>query len=650
MATAAMPLWLRRLRALQRKLVSRPPPSLHGAVDRVLPNEVIGWTWDRAQPSTRLLVEASAGGIVLGRALADLPRRDLVAEGVGDGRHGFRIRLDKPSPSNKIMLVEVVKGRRRTRLQVGAKAYLLASETPSAKAKPSRAPLASSKPKTPSVGFLDRVNGQNLEGWAVNPLQNGPTTVDLFDDEIYLGSVLASLERPRLQETGAPAGARGFSFDLTPVYNAGLLQRLRARVAGTTYDLRRGLQFPTVAEVLEHALRVPSAFDAAPAKSDYIQNTHAPILPAPREQQWLGLLCGGENIQALSPSGPDQKRMLTINDGGALTDLLVRADFVLFAAADARPAWVSLASIENRFPSASVFVEGAADQNQMASEIAGARAALDLAAWGRAPGVFAISGSALARVRDVQPAELIGAGWEAVARRLADLPRLKWCSTSPGDLIEAGQSPARIPVASCGPGAPMPTRVSLAVREGWTDKPPPALIALIENCAGMHVEVLAPQRADASIVEADLRKHAISLASLTYRQVDGFAVGEFWSGLRASAAQVLLIAAVTLDGVEPSDVQRLCAWAVRPGVGFVSIDAADLPEDSDSPPNETNGLLALSRQALAELDIDLSGRLDGHESEFESLLLKRGRLPLHLPKRADVATSQSEQAGWRQRG
>ncbi|MBL8698395.1 MAG: hypothetical protein JNK67_08480 [Alphaproteobacteria bacterium] len=71
---------------------------LGGALDRVYETRVTGWAWDRRAPSTPVEVEILVDGAPIARGLADRLREDLAQNGVGDGRHAFDIRVERPLP------------------------------------------------------------------------------------------------------------------------------------------------------------------------------------------------------------------------------------------------------------------------------------------------------------------------------------------------------------------------------------------------------------------------------------------------------------------------------------------------------------------------------------------------------------------------
>ncbi len=73
---------------------SRPTdatPDIHGLADKASPGSILGWALDGARPGHRLSLELCLGDEVVGTGVADRPRADLEANGIGDGRHAFEI-------------------------------------------------------------------------------------------------------------------------------------------------------------------------------------------------------------------------------------------------------------------------------------------------------------------------------------------------------------------------------------------------------------------------------------------------------------------------------------------------------------------------------------------------------------------------------
>ncbi|MBP2314234.1 hypothetical protein [Azospirillum soli] len=87
--------------------------AIEGRIDAIQGGRVYGWAWDRAHPADRLEVEFRAEGpdgspLVLGRAVADRAREDLVGGGYGDGQHAFEAAIDLPPGLEPARVVAVV--------------------------------------------------------------------------------------------------------------------------------------------------------------------------------------------------------------------------------------------------------------------------------------------------------------------------------------------------------------------------------------------------------------------------------------------------------------------------------------------------------------------------------------------------------------
>lgn len=66
---------------------------LDGRVETFRRGRCLGWVWSPWDADQRVAVEAVWNGTVVGTAIADKPRKDLFAAGIGDGAHGFEIAL-----------------------------------------------------------------------------------------------------------------------------------------------------------------------------------------------------------------------------------------------------------------------------------------------------------------------------------------------------------------------------------------------------------------------------------------------------------------------------------------------------------------------------------------------------------------------------
>ncbi len=62
-----------------------------GYVEAAAGEALLGWAWSPRDPAVRVVVELRLGAEVLGTAVADQAREDLARNGIGDGRHAFRL-------------------------------------------------------------------------------------------------------------------------------------------------------------------------------------------------------------------------------------------------------------------------------------------------------------------------------------------------------------------------------------------------------------------------------------------------------------------------------------------------------------------------------------------------------------------------------
>ena len=65
------------------------PADYGGNIDIANYTEIAGWAWSREQPDERLTIDVYDGDTVLGTAVADKFRPDLLKRNIGDGKHGF---------------------------------------------------------------------------------------------------------------------------------------------------------------------------------------------------------------------------------------------------------------------------------------------------------------------------------------------------------------------------------------------------------------------------------------------------------------------------------------------------------------------------------------------------------------------------------
>jgi glycosyltransferase involved in cell wall biosynthesis len=192
-------------------LSGRPPPRLLGSLDRVDPDGTLeGWCWSPDEPGSVRPVAVLIDAVEAARFLSDQARSDLVAAGIGNGRHAFRFRLDQgammPGQRVAVTLRDV-----RTGQQVGAAVQIQwppSAAEPGSKAAPIQLPSL--------YGYLDRVSRDGMiSGWCWYP-DRPEVHVDLaiLVDGQHVGTTRADAFRADLQQAGIGDGTHGFGFAL----------------------------------------------------------------------------------------------------------------------------------------------------------------------------------------------------------------------------------------------------------------------------------------------------------------------------------------------------------------------------------------------------------------------------------------------------
>lgn len=70
-------------------------PDVVGYVEAATDDRILGWAWAPGTPDIRVAIELRLGDAVVASTVADLPRADLVSNGIGDGRHAYDIAIPR---------------------------------------------------------------------------------------------------------------------------------------------------------------------------------------------------------------------------------------------------------------------------------------------------------------------------------------------------------------------------------------------------------------------------------------------------------------------------------------------------------------------------------------------------------------------------
>lgn len=188
-----------------------------GYVDLVSPWGARGWAVRSGHPGERVAVSLRLDGVVVATALADLPRDDVAAAGIGDGRCGFLIpfppgvRLDRP------LLVDV----------------FVAPDGPSLGNSPSLQAAAAAH-----IGRFDGMDGFYAGGWVIaSGSTDRPVRVEAVCDGVVVGAAVADQPRWDVAAAGLPQAHCGFHFALTGPTARLLGREVSVRVAETGHIL-----------------------------------------------------------------------------------------------------------------------------------------------------------------------------------------------------------------------------------------------------------------------------------------------------------------------------------------------------------------------------------------------------------------------------
>lgn len=82
-------------RAALARSSSATPQRPDGRIEAVSDGLLIGWAVDLAEPDRRLSLDVFIDNKLVRKVVADEPRADLLAHGIGDGAYGFRVELPR---------------------------------------------------------------------------------------------------------------------------------------------------------------------------------------------------------------------------------------------------------------------------------------------------------------------------------------------------------------------------------------------------------------------------------------------------------------------------------------------------------------------------------------------------------------------------
>ncbi len=90
-------------------MMKGPTPGFTGQLGIVTRTRIEGFAWEPSQPNTPVSLLILDNGQVIAPVLANLSRSDLLANGIGDGRHGFDLRIPGGLSPLETHVIQVVR-------------------------------------------------------------------------------------------------------------------------------------------------------------------------------------------------------------------------------------------------------------------------------------------------------------------------------------------------------------------------------------------------------------------------------------------------------------------------------------------------------------------------------------------------------------
>jgi hypothetical protein len=193
--------------------VANVAASYEGEFETAGCSEITGWAWDKNHPEAALTLELVAGGTVHATFVASNSRSDLLSDGKGTGKYGFRVQV----PSN------LMNGEgQELSVRVRSSSYVLTGS-----------------PKTINcsyAGTFEVADCGKISGWMQD--KNNPNAAlefEIVEGTTVHGSGIANIYRPDLKNAGIGTGKYGFNIALPLSLKDGSNHQLRIRIKGKTY-------------------------------------------------------------------------------------------------------------------------------------------------------------------------------------------------------------------------------------------------------------------------------------------------------------------------------------------------------------------------------------------------------------------------------
>jgi len=181
-----------------------------GALDAIVGRTVEGWAMNSQNPTNPAMVEIFDGDLLLGSTVALMFRADLLAAGIGTGKHHFKFLLPESVFDGDVHIISArpagsTENLRKSPTYVAQCAANIAIEPP---------PMT--KPEEVAIGMLDVVSDEGwVKGWAWYPnMPDRRVEIEVLVDGEVVGVAVAALHRPDLVAAGIGDGNYSFALAL----------------------------------------------------------------------------------------------------------------------------------------------------------------------------------------------------------------------------------------------------------------------------------------------------------------------------------------------------------------------------------------------------------------------------------------------------
>jgi glycosyltransferase involved in cell wall biosynthesis len=196
---------LRRRLAVGIGVAAAPAlPPLSGQMDEVAPGFIRGWAWHGEAPVRLRILD---NGVLIGMIVAEQPRPDLAAAGIGAGQHGFHLEVPGGLAPHIRHVIEVLRNEDGHALH---RSPWVVEATQAAVGLVVSAPTEANPQ---ARGRLDSVRRDRVAGWAHHAADAlTPVAVQILDNGAPIACVLANRYRADLDEAGIGRGRHGFDI------------------------------------------------------------------------------------------------------------------------------------------------------------------------------------------------------------------------------------------------------------------------------------------------------------------------------------------------------------------------------------------------------------------------------------------------------